>query len=72
MSIPLLKLHNGEKLYFAILETLEKGDQDGQPWMFYQRERRSPLPSWSMEDAMTERINFAHAVIKLIKGDLSE
>lgn len=72
-SSPLVSLSDDEKRYFAILETLEAGDQDGQPWAFYEHDHGGLRGfDWSKENAMTERINFAHAVRKRLKEEFSE
>lgn len=72
-TVPLLKLDEREKLYFAILETLEEGDVDKQPWAFYEHDHGGLKGfRWTGELAMTERINFAHAVIKRIREDFSK
>lgn len=70
---PLLPLSESEKIRFAILEVLEKGDQDHQPWAFYAHGYDGLKGfDWSKEQAVVERFHFTEAVIKKIKEDFSE
>lgn len=59
---------NEERLRLAILEVLEHGDQDEQPWAFYAHDHGGLKGyDWTDENAMTERINFAHAVVVKVR-----
>lgn len=70
---PLQLLSNDEKLRFAILETLEQGDQDQQPWAFYEHDHGGLRGyQWTREQAMSERINFINTITKKLKEEFSE
>ena len=70
---PLMLLTTEEKYRMAILETLEEGDQDQQPWAFYEHDHGGLRGyQWTKEQAQSERVNFVNAIAKRIKEEFSE
>lgn len=56
------------QIYLTILELLELGDQDQQPWAFYEHDHGGLKGfNWTREQAMSERNDFAHAVVRKIQ-----
>lgn len=55
---------NRDHLIIAISSVLEHGDQDNQPWAFYEHDHGGlkGFP-WTREQANVERSNFIEAVI---------
>ena len=57
-----------QQIYLTILEVLESGDQDEQPWAFYEHDHGGLKGfSWTREQAMSERDNFAQAVVRKVQ-----
>ena len=53
-----------EEIIVAISKVLEHGDQDKLPWAFYEHDHGGfKGPSWTEENAASERSNFIEAVI---------
>lgn len=53
----------------AIFDLLDRGDQDGQPWVFNEIDRENFAGgrySWTEDMVNVERINFVDAVVKRI------
>lgn len=49
----------------AIINVLARGDQDGQPWAFYEHDHGGVKGSeWTAGLAMRERVLFAEAVVR--------
>lgn len=53
---------NDKIITSVILEVLEHGDEDDQPWMFY--ENPDPLSTWNQDNALWERQRFIDIAIK--------
>lgn len=49
----------------VIAQVLEEGDEDQQPWAFYEHDHGGTrFPSWSAENAVRERQRFIDTVTK--------
>lgn len=55
-----------DKIMSAVIsQVLEEGDQDQQPWAFYEHDHGGArFPNWTTENAMWERQRFIDTVCK--------
>jgi hypothetical protein len=59
-----------EDLIIAISEVLEHGDQDNQPWAFYEHDHGGLKGfAWTRQEAETERSNFIEAIINRLNDN---